>query len=133
MQYFESKMYMLLRACKEEFVRKPILRDSNGKAIGHGSFWRREPFDYSDYERDLPHTDYDRIRTLDLTFADRQRQVAADNVSVHSTKRNHEKDSDWQFCTNVKMSTRDVTYFKLKEAKTKSRYGNISHHGNAWI
>ena len=71
-QFFEAKSYMLLRACKEESVRKPILRDLNGKAIGRGSFWFREPFDYSEYERELPQGDYDRILSQDLTFTDRQ-------------------------------------------------------------
>ena len=98
-------------------MRKPILRDPNGKAIGHGSFWHRKPFDYSAYERDLPQTNYDRICTQDLTFANRQRRVAADDVSVHSTKPNHEKDLDWQIRTGVKMSNKDFTYFELKEAK----------------
>ena len=37
-QYFEAKSHILNRAYKEESVRKPILRDSNGKAIGRGSF-----------------------------------------------------------------------------------------------
>ena len=111
---------MLLRACKEESVRKPILRDSNGKAIGRGSFWRREPFDYSDYERDLPQGDYDRIRSQDLTVADRILRDEADDISVQS--------SDWRFRTgnkrfNVKWLLRDPTFDALsKEKKLKLYY-----------
>ena len=63
-------------------MRKPILRDSNGKAIGRGSFWFCEAFDYSEYERDLPQEDYDRIRSQDLTFTNRQQRVAHDDISV---------------------------------------------------
>ena len=57
LMYEKAKGKGLTRAWKEESVRKPILRDSNGKAIGRGSFWLRKPFDYSDYERDLPQKD----------------------------------------------------------------------------
>ena len=116
-------MYMLLRACEEEFVRKPILRDSNGKAIGRGSFWRREPFDYSDYERDLPQGDYDRIRSQDLTVADRILRDEADDISVQS--------SDWKWRTgnkrfDIRWLLRDPTFEALSE-ETKMKLYNSKH------
>ena len=83
-KYHAAKAKQHIRAFVEEIVRKPIQRDPNGKAIGTGSFCQRKPFDYSDYKQDLPQTHSDRIRTQDITFADRSRRCAKDNVSIDS-------------------------------------------------
>ena len=108
-------------------MRKPILGDSNGKAIGRGSFWFRKPFDYSKYKRDLPQQDYDHIRSQDLTFTNRQRRVTADDISVSSTQRDHEKPSDWcyrtgDFRTNDKMNIRDPTFEAVPDAEKMKLY-----------
>ena len=115
--YLRVKAHVHHRAHAQESERKPILRDPNGKAIGTGSFWLRKPFDYSDRERDLPQKDKNRVRTQDLTFADRQRRCAADDVSVDSDRPEHEKPSDWQIRTGVKMTTRDSTFDDIDHNK----------------
>ena len=116
-EFLKVKSHVHYRAYAQESVRKPILRDPNGKAIGTGSFWLRQPFDYSDRERDLPQKEFDRVRTQDLTFADRQRRCAADDVSVDSGRPEHEKPSDWQIRTGVKMITRDSTFDDIDHNK----------------
>ena len=127
-KFYEVKSKFYVRAWKQESVHKPILRDPNGKAIGRSSFWLHQPFDYSNYERDLPRSDYDRIRTQDLTFADRQRRVAADDVSVDTYRPNNEKPLDWQFRTGVKMITRDHTYEGLTEDKKLDMFKRNQEH-----
>jgi len=109
-KFFEAKSKQHICAYIQEIVRKPIQRDPNGKAIGTGSFWQRKPFDYSDYKQDLPQTHSNRIRTQDLTFADRSRRCAEDDVSIDSRKLMHEKHSDWVMRTGVKMTNQDVTF-----------------------
>ena len=113
----DVKAHLHYLAYAQESVRKPILRDPNGKAIGTGSFWLRQPFDYSDRERDLPQKEFDRVRTQDLTFTNRQRRCAADDVSVESNRPEHEKPSDWQIRTGVKMITRDSTFDDIDHNK----------------
>jgi len=71
-EFLKVKAHVHYCAYAQESTQKPILRDPNGKAIGTGSFWLRQPFDYSDHERDLPQKEFDCVRTQDLTFADRQ-------------------------------------------------------------
>jgi Rps23 Pro-64 3,4-dihydroxylase Tpa1-like proline 4-hydroxylase len=124
--YDKAKTHLFNRAWKQESVRKPILRDSNGKAIGRGSFWFRKPFDYSDYERDLPQGDYDRIRSQDLTFSDRQRRVEADDISVSSTRGGPVR-SDWDvrtgnYRTGDSYSINDPTFHKLTTAEMVKLY-----------
>jgi hypothetical protein len=116
-KFLEVKSHLHYRAYTKESERKPILRDPNGKAIGTGSFWLRQPFDYSDRERDLPQKEFDRVRTQDLTFTDRQRRCAADDVSVDSDRPEHEKPSDWQIRTGVQMTTRDSTFDTIDHNK----------------
>jgi len=106
-KYHAAKAKQHIRAFTVEIVRKPIQRDSTG------SFWQRKPFDYSDYERDLPQTYSTRIRTQDLTFADRSRRCAKDGVSVDSRKPWHEKHSDWEMRIGVKMTNPDVTFDRI--------------------
>jgi len=62
-KFLDVKSKQQFRAIAQRSARKPILRDPNGKAIGTGSFWLRQPFDYSNRERDLPREDFDRVRT----------------------------------------------------------------------
>jgi len=50
------------------------------------------------------------ISTVYLTFADRSRRCAKDDVSVDSRDPLQEKHSDWEMRTGVKMTTRDVTF-----------------------
>ena len=112
-------------------MRKSIFRDSNGKAIGRGSFRFQEPFDYSKYKRDLPQGDYDCIRSQDLTFTDRQRRVATDDISVSSILSDHEKPSDWCFRTgnkrvHIDTLLRDPTFEALPHAKQMILY--MSEH-----
>ena len=116
-EFLKVKSHVHYRAYAQESVRKPILRDPNGKAIGTGSFWLRQPFDYSDRERDLPQKEFDRVRTQDLTFADRQRRCALDDVSIDSGRPGHENPSDWQIRTGVKMTTRDITFDDIDHNK----------------
>jgi len=114
----------------------PILRGPNGKAIGTGSFWLRQPFDYSKYERDLPQKDFNRVRTQDLMFADCQRRCASDDVSVDSDNCEHEKPSDWQMRIGVKMSTKDHTFDEIdhneKLDMAKRSQGQTWRHYTPW-
>jgi hypothetical protein len=93
-KFLEVKSKQHICAFIQESVRKPILRGPNGKAIGTGSFWLRQPFDYSKYKLDLSQKDFDRVRTQDLTFADHQRRCAADDVSVDLIRPDHKKPLD---------------------------------------
>ena len=52
-KFLEAKKQQHIRTFIQEIARKPIQRDPNGKAIGCGSFWQRQSFDYFDRERDL--------------------------------------------------------------------------------
>ena len=131
---WQSKQH--IRAFVQESLRKPILRDPNGKAIGTGSFWLRQPFDYSNRERDLPKDHFDRVRTQDLTFTDRQRRCAKDDVSLDSDRPEHEKPSDWQMRTGVRMSTKDHTFDDIDHSKkldmaTRSQ-GQTWKHYTPW-
>lgn len=130
--FLKVKSHVHYRAHVQESVRKPILRDQNGKAIGTGSFWLRQPFDYSDRERDLPKGEFDRIRTQDLTFTDRQRRCALDDVSIDSGRPGHENPSDWQIRTGVKMTTRDITFdnidFNEKANMAESKGQKFLHY-----
>jgi hypothetical protein len=135
-EFLDVKAHLHYRAYTQESVRKPILRDPNGKAIGTGSFWLRQPFDYSDRERDLPQKEFDRVRTQDLTFTDRQRRCASDDVSVDSDRPEHEKPSDWQIRTGVKMITRDSTFDDIDHNKkidmAKRSQGQTWKHYTPW-
>jgi len=101
----------------QEIVRKPIQRDPNGKAIGRGSFWQRQPFDYSNREQDLPKTHSDRIHTHVLTLADRTKLCAKDDVSVDSRNSDRERASDWEMRTGVRMTTKDITFDRFSHNK----------------
>jgi hypothetical protein len=135
-KFLEVKAHVHYRAYAQESVRKPIQRDPNGKAIGTGSFWLRQPFDYSDRERDLPQKEFDRVRTQDLTFTDRQRRCAQDDVSVDSNRPEHEKPSDWQIRTGVRMTTRDITFeaidYNKKLEMAKRSQGQTWRHYTPW-
>ena len=46
----------------------------------------------------------DRIRSQDLTFLDRQRRLAKDDISVDGKDPDKELSSDWTMSTGVKMT-----------------------------
>jgi len=113
----EAKKRQHIRAFIQGIVRKPIHRYPNGKAIGRGSFWHRQPFDYADRERDLPKTHADHIRTQDLMFTDRTMRCTKDDVSISSRDPDRECEYDWEVHTGVKMTTRDITFSNLSHNK----------------
>ena len=59
--------------------------NSQGKAIGHGSFFKCWPYDYTDEEMNLPQGHEDCIRMVNLLPADRKRCEQDDDVSVLPT------------------------------------------------
>ncbi len=65
-----------------EASREPCQINSQGEAIGLGSFFNRRPFDYTDEEMNLPQGHEDRIRTVDLLPEDRKRREQEDDDSV---------------------------------------------------
>ena len=112
-KFLEAEKKQHIRAFHQEFARKPIQRDPNGKAIGRGSIWQRQPFYYSDRERDPHNTHPNRIRTQDPMFTDRTTRCAKYDVSVSNRYLDHERGSDWEIRTGVKMPTRDITFTNL--------------------
>ena len=105
-----SKSKIYFRSYNKEWRRRPIRRDKNKVPIGQGSFWQRNSFDYSQAELWASQGHKDRIRTADLTFADRQKCNADDDCSVQTLNPEKDKDSDWSQHTVLNMRTRDETY-----------------------
>jgi hypothetical protein len=64
---------------------EPCQINSQGKAIGHGSFFNRRLFDYTDEEMNLPQGHEDRIRMADLLPEYKKRREQDDNDSVLPT------------------------------------------------
>ena len=130
-EFLEAKKKQHICVFIQKIARKPIHRDPNGKAIGRGSFWQRQPFDYSNRERDLHKTHPDRICTQDLAFSDCTKRCAKYDVSVDIRDPDRERDSDWEVRTGVKMITREITFanlsnnkmLELAEANSSSRKG----------
>ena len=59
--------------------------NTQNEAIGHGSFFKCWPYDYTDEEMNLPQGHEDRIRTVNLLPYDRKRCEDDDNDSVLPT------------------------------------------------
>ncbi len=74
-----------------EASRKPCQINSQGEAIGLGSFFNRRPFDYTDEEMNLPQGHEDCICTIDLLPTNRECHKQDDDDSVLPT--------DWLECT----------------------------------
>ena len=70
---------------------EPRQMNTQNQAIGHGSFFKRRAYDYTNNELNLPHGHKDRLRTVDLLPADRQCCEQDDDNSVLP--------SDWLECT----------------------------------
>ena len=65
-----------------EISRAPRQVNDQNDAIGLGSFFKRDPYDYTDEELNLPQGHADRIRTVDLLPEDRKRREDADDDSI---------------------------------------------------
>jgi len=65
-----------------EISREPRQVNEQNDAIGLGSFFKRNPYDYTDEEFSLPQGHEDRIRTVDLLPEDRKRREDADDDSI---------------------------------------------------
>ena len=77
----------------------------------------RKGLERAKMERDLEKGHPNRIRNQDLTFFDRQRRFAQDDVSIDSKDPDQEFSSDWTIRTGVKMSTRDTIFANLSVYK----------------
>ena len=68
-----------------EISREPCQVNSHNEAIGLGSFYKRQPYDYTKDELNLPQGHEDRIRTADLLPANRKWCADEDDDSVRPT------------------------------------------------
>ena len=85
-EHFEviPKCRFNFRANNKEWHHKPIRRDKKNVPIGRGSFFQRESFDYSQAKIWASQGHKDRVRTVNLTFVDRQRRIVDDDCSVQT-------------------------------------------------
>jgi hypothetical protein len=96
--------------------------NTQNKAIGHGSFFKHQPYDYTDKEFTLPQGHEDRIRMVNLLPADRHRREQEDNNSALPT--------DWLECTGEPHPALDCsfgprTWNSLIMGDNKTQYGNF--------
>ena len=99
--------------------------NTQNQAIGHGSFFKRRPYDYTDDELNLLQGHKDCIRTVDLLPKDVQCHTEVDDDSMLAT--------DWLEQTGELRPSLDVsfrkgtfTHFTMDDLHTE--YGNFYMH-----
>jgi hypothetical protein len=111
-----------------EASREPREINTQNEAIGHGLFFERHPYDYTDEEFNLPQGHKDRIRTIDPLPVDRARCKEDDDDFILPT--------DWLECTgklhrSLDQSFGPETWKSLMMGNFSCQYGNF-YSGCTW-